>query len=626
MQPTLSNTVYRPDIDGMRALAVVLVMLYHADVQGFHGGYIGVDVFFVISGFLITRLLIDELRGGRFSMMHFYERRARRILPALFVMILLIIPPSVWFMVPFQVEDFGQSIVAVTVFASNFLFWRESGYFEAEADQKPLLHTWSLANEEQFYIIFPVILIILWRLSRGGIRPILASFLLVGLGSLIFAQYASSTYPLANFYLLPGRVWELLAGSICAVLIDRGKYVAFPGATGLGVLMITFSAFFFTAETPFPSLYTLIPVLGTMLVILNAMRGEIAVKLLSSGPMRGIGLISYSAYLWHMPLLAFLSIRFFGDTPLWMRVAAVAIALPIAYLSWLLVEKPCRDRERVSIVKLAVLGMIVVTPALAFGIGAHIHSGYRDIYLARLSPEAARFALDRDAEVEARRPVLEQAIAGADISFDINGSRRVLILGDSVSVDLFVALQRQTGMAAQFRRQRLDDTCFPTFLDGIGSERCLEEVADLRASGLIEQADEIVLAANWDAQTWPYGMSFAEQFASPERLVSIQGLAVFTDLASISFRLGEVEDRIPSFLYQNLRSRFITVNDNLEAALSGKEHARYLDKLELLCNRAAQSCDMLAPSGRPMIYDSAHFTLEAIDVFGDRIRESGWFE
>ncbi len=617
---------YRPEIDGMRAIAVILVMLFHAGLSGFEGGYIGVDVFFVISGYLITRLILDDLRAGRFSMARFYERRARRILPALFVMIVLIIPPSLWLMVPFQVRDFGQSIVAVTFFASNFLFWRQSGYFEPEAESKPLLHTWSLANEEQFYILFPLILLLLWRFSRGNPRPIIAVLVVMTLASLAYAEYASRHFPLANFYLLPGRAWEMLAGALCAFALSRNTVPALPYATVLGTAMILMSAFLFDADTPFPSLYTVIPILGTMLIILDTRPGSRAAAFLASGPMRGIGLISYSAYLWHMPFLAFLNIHFFGEAPLWMRLAAVALSLPVAWLSWLLIEKPCRDRNRMSFGRLGLLGTVMIVPVVVFGLGAHFNAGYRDIYLARLSPEAATLAIDRDAEVATRGPIWSETLADATRPFDPDGGRRVLILGDSLSGDLFVAMDRQPYMGVQFRRKRLNDTCMPAFLTGSGSDRCLGEAERLRASGLLEDADEIVLAANWDPRTWRHGVATAEYLLNPGRQLSIQGLAAFNDMASVSFRIGEFEDRVPELMFQNLRSRFLNVNDDLKAALSDRDDIRYLDKLALLCDRAAQECDMLAPSGRPMIYDSAHMTVEAIDIFGVRIRDAGWFK
>ncbi len=188
----------------MRAVAVLPVILFHAGIGLFEGGFVGVDVFFVISGYLITSILIEDIVRGRFSLLRFYERRARRILPALFFVVVCTIPFAILWMLPAQLRDYSQSLVAVSLFSSNFLFWMESGYFESGADLKPLLHTWSLAIEEQFYVVFPVLLFALWKLGRRAVLWILA---LIAVFSLGLAEWGWRDHPAANFFLAPGRVW-----------------------------------------------------------------------------------------------------------------------------------------------------------------------------------------------------------------------------------------------------------------------------------------------------------------------------------------------------------------------------------------------------------------------------------
>jgi len=209
---------YRPEIDGLRAVAVVPVILFHAGFAAFSGGFVGVDVFFVISGFLITRILIADLGAGRFSLLDFYDRRARRILPALVFVILAILPLAWLWMTPDEALSFGRSIVAVTLFVSNVLFWREMDYFSPAAEEQPLLHTWSLAVEEQFYLLFPLVLLVAWRLGRRG--P--AGLVVAGaLASLVLSEWGWRTYPDAAFYLAPTRAWELLAGAAVALHLSR---------------------------------------------------------------------------------------------------------------------------------------------------------------------------------------------------------------------------------------------------------------------------------------------------------------------------------------------------------------------------------------------------------------------
>lgn len=212
---------YRPEVDGLRAIAVLPVILFHAGFSAFSGGFVGVDIFFVISGYLITTIIYQEMAQGRFSMWRFYERRARRILPALFAVSLACIPFAWLWMLPNEFKDFSQSLVGVATFTSNILFWRESGYFAGAAELKPLLHTWSLAVEEQFYILYPPLLLALYRFVPKLLFTIISLGALVSLG---LAHWASSAHPSANFYLLPTRAWELGLGALAAIYLQRCRF------------------------------------------------------------------------------------------------------------------------------------------------------------------------------------------------------------------------------------------------------------------------------------------------------------------------------------------------------------------------------------------------------------------
>lgn len=209
---------YRPDINGLRSLAVVPVILFHAGLSGFSGGFVGVDVFFVISGFLITGILARELRDGTFSILRFYERRARRILPALFAVLAVTSLAAMAIMLPYELETYGQGLIGVLLFVSNIVFWQQSGYFAASSELNPLLHTWSLAVEEQFYIIFPLLL---WALWRWRLRAIWIAIAVIALGSLALSEVASTRAASANFFLLPTRAWELMVGALVALWLMR---------------------------------------------------------------------------------------------------------------------------------------------------------------------------------------------------------------------------------------------------------------------------------------------------------------------------------------------------------------------------------------------------------------------
>jgi len=339
---------YRAEIDGLRTLAVLPVILFHAGFSLFSGGFVGVDVFFVISGYLITTIILNELDKGSFSILDFYERRARRILPALFAVLLVCIPFAWAWLLPADMHGFSQSLGAVTLFVSNILFWRTSGYFETAAEFKPLLHTWSLAVEEQYYVLFPVFLMLAWRFGRRAIVVMLA---LVALASLALAQYGVLIKPAATFYLLPTRGWELLIGAFAAFHGTARNKAALPAwlaqAGGLlGLALLAFAIFGFDRETPFPSLYALVPTLGAVLIIVCADAGTLAGKLLGSRVFVGLGLISYSTYLWHQPLFAFARHLSIDEPDKAVFAALGLLSIGLAYLSWRFIETPFRNRQR----------------------------------------------------------------------------------------------------------------------------------------------------------------------------------------------------------------------------------------------------------------------------------------
>tara|TARA_B110000093_G_scaffold182562_1_gene229573 strand:+ start:158 stop:2065 length:1908 start_codon:yes stop_codon:yes gene_type:complete len=364
---------YRAEIDGLRALAVVPVILFHAGFELFSGGFVGVDVFFVISGYLITTILIEDIENQRFSIVNFYERRARRILPALFFVMLVCIPFAWMWMLPNQMKDFSQSLVAVSLFASNILFWRESGYFDAAAEEKPLLHTWSLAVEEQYYVLFPIFLIFAWRFGKNRAFWMIVVMSVI---SLMLSEWGWRNKATANFYLAPTRAWELFSGSIAAFVVQKYGVQKNNLLSLIGLAAIIFSIFCYDETTPFPSVYALVPVLGVVLLVLYADKETLAAKLLSTKGFVGVGLISYSAYLWHQPLFAFVRVRYGGLQSESINFALFIGSLFLAYLSWKYVETPFRQKAkigRVFILSFSTIGMVLFIGA---GLMGHLNDGF----------------------------------------------------------------------------------------------------------------------------------------------------------------------------------------------------------------------------------------------------------
>ena len=339
---------YRAEIDGLRALAVIPVVLFHAGISGFSGGFVGVDIFFVISGYLITSIILSEQQKERFTLAGFYERRARRILPALMLVVLLSTLAAWYLLLPTELVDFGKSLASVGIFASNILFWTESDYFAQTSEFIPLLHTWSLAVEEQFYLIFPLFMI--WTVAAVKSKRLLI-LIVVGILSLVFTEWAWRNAPEANFFLAPSRIWELLAGVFCAFYLqDSRRFSNLIKQLGsmVGLLMLIYSIVFFDKTIPFPSFYALVPVLGTVLVILFTDKETLVGRLLSIPFIVGIGLISYSAYLWHQPLFVFARIQSLEELSVLTLLGLSLLAFIMAYISWRWVEKPFRNRNWLS--------------------------------------------------------------------------------------------------------------------------------------------------------------------------------------------------------------------------------------------------------------------------------------
>lgn len=345
---------YRKELDGLRALAVIPVVIYHAKLflfgrMLFPGGFFGVDVFFVLSGFLITSILMIQLSGGNFSILSFYERRARRIMPALFAVIFICVALSYILLLPDALTSFYKSLVAVSLFCSNIFFSFENNYFSPNVDLKPLLHTWSLAVEEQYYLAFPLLLALLWK--RGKKFTITALFLIL-ISSFAFASYESLSDKNFSFYSIFTRCWELLIGAISAVhlhnrRIDRNNLTA-QCLSSIGLLMIFFSMIFIDNTFPHPSWPTLLPTLGSALVIIYSSPKNLVGKVLSFPVFVFIGVLSYSIYLWHHPIFAFTRNIFVGEPGQVIKLSLLLLTLILSYLSWKYIESPFRGKGKFS--------------------------------------------------------------------------------------------------------------------------------------------------------------------------------------------------------------------------------------------------------------------------------------
>ncbi len=422
---------YRADIDGLRALAIAPVVLFHANIPGFGGGFIGVDVFFVISGYLITSIIAREIREGRFTLQGFYERRIRRILPALFAMLSVSVLAAYLILYPAQAQSFSRSLIAATLFVSSILFQREVGYFDQEAELKPLLHTWSLSVEEIFYILYPLLLWFTWRRFRGHQTALVAGIAALSFAATVIALWIDKQSTSA-FFLPHFRAWELLIGALVALVplrLPKGR--TFAGLLAIiGLSMIVVPVYAYSQTTTFPGRAALAPCLGTALVIVAGQRRPSPVgRMLSWRPIVFLGLISYSLYLWHWPIFVFARHVLGREPLLGESLALIAASLIAAVLSWRFVERPFRGRSgllpRPALFAAAALAALILT-----GIG--LHGQQTGGWLGRYPPELVDiFAASQDHDPRRRACESVRADTPGCIYGEADAPPVVALLGDS---------------------------------------------------------------------------------------------------------------------------------------------------------------------------------------------------
>jgi len=429
---------YRPEIDGLRAIAVFAVILYHAKInilghQPFKGGFIGVDIFFVISGYLITSIILKELIStGSFSFKQFYERRIRRILPALLFVMLVSLPFAWIYLLPTSYVDFSKSIIYSLGFTSNFYFhYSGQEYGAVSGLLKPFLHTWSLAVEEQFYILFPIGLLIIFKYFKNYLIHILILGFII---SLVLADWTSKNYPSTSFYFLHTRIWELLAGSILSYIeIKKGhrsnhQILNFI-LPSIGLFLIIFTIIFFKFHFPHPSLYSLPAILGTCFIIWFSNPNEIITKLLSTKLFVGIGLISYSLYLWHYPIFAF--VRIVEGVSLPNKIFWIILSIILSTVSYFLIERPFRKKD--SFKKIFSIIIIFIFVIFFVCINIILNKGFEKRFYFDQS-----YYLSKNRYQEER----DKFINSYDFEDFDKGKKNILIIGNSYAEDLFLVLSQ----------------------------------------------------------------------------------------------------------------------------------------------------------------------------------------
>lgn len=503
-------TGYRADIDGLRAIAVLSVVFFHAGLTGFTGGFVGVDIFFVISGFLITSILIRDIEAGRFSLARFYQRRTKRIIPALVAVWIGVGCFGYFALLPKDLSDLGFSLATSALFISNLFFFADTGYFASASEYKPLLHTWSLSIEEQFYLVWPLALFAVWRwLPR---RAGMAVVVVMVVASLAYAQIRVSGDPDAAFYLIPSRFWELGLGALLACFMIRhapGPWVA-RYASAVGLTLIVGSIAFLDKSVPFPGVAAFPACAGAALVIYGGASSEgIAVRCLSWRPLVFIGLISYSLYLWHWPVFSYMHIVR-GEVGIEGAVFGVLLSLALAVLSWRFIERPFRGDLLGRMASRTIIwgGAVPVMVAVLIASIVVDKSGMPE----RLPKEAVEYGK----LVRGFDPIYEACQNKEEFAFDAHlvdcvfGARGdgidFLVYGDSHAQHLVPGLNLQAREAGLTGGIIAEGGCPPMWRDelrmlsrGKVSQKCSRvRRAFHRALEEFESVKFVLIAARWD--------------------------------------------------------------------------------------------------------------------------------
>ena len=505
--------IYRPEVDGLRAVAVIPVILFHAGFSLFSGGFVGVDIFFVISGYLITSILIEDLQHDRFSIVNFYERRARRILPSLFVVLMFCLLASWFIMIPDYMKEFSKSLIGVSFFSSNLVFLLGTGYFSTAAELKPLLHTWSLAVEEQFYIFFPIILFLLWKTKIIVRNGILATIML---GSFYLAVKWSFYKPEVAFFMLPTRAWEILVGVFSSVFYNNRKFIEFRkkhpyvnNLDAIGLLCIVISILCFDNSSRLPGIPALLPTIGTMVIIVFSSGGTAIGRLLSNRIFVGFGLISYSAYLWHNPLFSYTRHLSLTEPTVFTMSFLSCLTILLAYLSWRFIERPFRKVSFLSRKSVFRLSLAFLLGFSVFGIIGYDRDGFSERFIVPDFVKRHEYELPKTENGYCFYSIgkfQKERVGDNGLNcFDAIGSDKapkILVFGDSFAGQ-YSPFWRKIGSIFDITIHNVSTNwCFPSFNDDYTGpkERLSYEQCKIDRSFVKENFrtyDAIVLSGHW---------------------------------------------------------------------------------------------------------------------------------
>ena len=629
--PSGKNSNWRPHIDGLRAISVLAVLFYHANVLNISGGFVGVDVFFVISGFLISRIIYDDIAAhGRFRITRFYERRVRRILPAFVIVTAGTIIAGFFLFLPGDFAALGQSVVYSSAFAANIYFYLTSGYFDGAAITKPLLHYWSLGVEEQFYIVFPLMVLAVTKLAP---RFLALAVLLTAAFSFASAQYYVANAPTAAFYLAPQRAWELMAGSLLALpgfpLLKRRWSCEVLAALGLALVLV--AAAVYDSETPFPGMTAAVPVLGAASIIW-ACEGKATLvgAVLSVRPLRYVGLWSYSIYMIHWPLIVFARVAW-PNQDAHLEGSIVFAAIVLGGISYFCVETPFRrpgsppSKGMVFAISLASLMILSITGqsiSLSRGFPQHLPKRVQGI-LAYEDPDSTNMYMAAYRSGNCfLSPYSEWKHLGADCL--PKGHPSVLLWGDSHAAQFYAALR--TRFPDVVILQATLSSCAPILeYKIIVAPHCTSFNESAFRWALSNRPDAVILSALWPLD--PDSLSKLDATVTGLRAAHLPVIVVgetprypgrVPDILARRLLRGDHDTRAGN---DAIMGSSYNGDIHMKGRYSGLQGARYLSYVDKVCDEP--SCPLVTSSGAPIYFDADHLTTEGAQWVVGRLFAQG---
>ena len=650
--------IYRREIDGLRGIAVLAVIFFHSGLRYnndfgtfIEGGFLGVDIFFVISGYLITSIILTEKKSDNFTFLDFYNRRIRRILPALFFMMLCSVPVVFFIMEPDQIESFSNSLISVVLFLSNVLFFFEDDYFGSASELKPLLHTWSLAVEEQFYIFFPPFLIALIHLKKYYLMLVFAflailSLLLAQLGgnisltTLSLAPFWSwEDIPGWAFYLAPTRAWELILGVLTAIFLFEKplKNGIISGLlSAVGLFLIIYSVVFFNDSTPMPGVISLVPTIGAVLIILFANSSNYVGKLLGFKGLVWLGLISYSAYLWHQPIFAF-ALKISNQRLLTGEIISLIIfILLLGYGSYQFIEKPFRNKSQFTRKQVFTSAFIFSVFFIVVGIIGNKTNGLYELKYHWVS-EGNKYLIINNNDLKQERKNFWTNSFKRKLSsdFENNKKTKLLIIGDSHGEDLVYAFNQNNILdnKYQIRFMPIDEIC----IKHLGSEEsygllCTKKILQIKNSSLANSSDLILVSNRWTNETIKFVPNLKKWFKQNQNKLMIVGRTAeyLKDVDKVSLSIAKVD--LISSINNNNRTlalyfdKKITTINNRVKAVSKNIGTPYLDKVQLICTPSIDNpdspvseCSFFSEDLKSLYSDYGHWSKAGAIFFGNQL-------